>query len=344
MKTEKKTVIKNVDFSDYINKLKESVKKKEKLALQDLNIIFKPANVVFTNYEDYFKTVVDEKEKEAAPTKEEFALIASKQKGFAFALYNTNIDKINVVVQPDVFIKKLDSDQIKVLEMTLNHESIHVQQAEQIGKENYKLDISPFRDPEGYFSREDEIMAYANSAVYDLLNIHGCSKKEISDLIEKKDVPFQSLIQVVNKFLSDEQYKLFKEYVLLYLQDEPTSEEIKKEKVCVVKNENIKKEKKTKRIVVKLNLDAFLDWRILREDGQKSIDIKKLEKDGFIPIHKRVNNSEVLFSEISFLPCGCCKENIVENYEEIKGSKSIKFEAFFFVTKIIGGKFDIEWV
>jgi hypothetical protein len=208
-------IIKPYDFSSYIDKLKKSENNVSNL--KDINNIFKGSEIYFSNFDTYFETLTNEKEKIVAP--KDLMLMG----GVKFALYNTNIDKINVVVEPSLFFDFINSRQNKehfyeFLNLVLRHESIHLQQVSKMGKDKYVLDASPTVNTKKYWSSQYEIMAYAQSLVDDLHN-QGHSDKEIEIFLrepENTENIGSWIYNVYKKVLNKEQYKKFKKYAYLY--------------------------------------------------------------------------------------------------------------------------------
>ena len=133
-------IIKPYDFTSYIEKLK--LEEGNIDGFEDINNIFEGSNIHFSDFDEYYGTLTREEEKIVAP--KGLMLMG----GVKFALYNTNIDKINVVVEPSLFFDYINSDSDKkafyqFLELVLRHESIHLQQVSRMGKENYVLNASP---------------------------------------------------------------------------------------------------------------------------------------------------------------------------------------------------------
>lgn len=206
-------VIKPYDFSYYIDKLKKS--EKNISSLNDINDIFKGSNIYFSDFETYFKTLTNEKEKIVAP--KDLMLMG----GVKFALYNTNIDKINVVVEPSLFFDFLSSKGNKqqfyeFLNLVLRHESIHLQQVSKMGKDKYVLDASPTVNAKKYWTSPYEIMAYAQSLVDDLHN-QGLSNEEIETFLREPENIESWIYDLHKKVLNKEQYRKFMKYVYLYI-------------------------------------------------------------------------------------------------------------------------------
>lgn len=205
-------IIKPYDFSYYINKLKKS--ERDISSLNDINDIFKGSEIYFSDFDTYFKTLTNEKEKIVAP--KELMLMG----GVKFALYNTNINKINVVIEPSLFFNFISSEEDKqdfyeFLNLVLRHESIHLQQVNKMGKDKYVLDASPTVNAKKYWTSQYEIMAYAQSLVDDLQN-QGYSKGEIKNLLKEPETIQSWIYNIYKKVLNQEQYRKFMKYVYLY--------------------------------------------------------------------------------------------------------------------------------
>jgi hypothetical protein len=93
-----------------------------------------------------------------------------------------------------------------------------------------------------------------------------------------------------------------------------------------------------KKTVVKINLDSFLDWKYQDKDDFSLKDVVRFEKEGLLPINKRIKNSKDFFVETGFLPTV-----FVENVEDLKGRKDVNFDEDE-PDEINGGNFNIEWV
>ena len=103
-------VIFPVDFSVYINDLKEYVENNNNPILEDVNKIFEPANVIFSDYDTAKKNIESKEEREKFPEKNTAERLANGSYGIAFALYNKYINKTNVVIVPNVFLKQLSNN------------------------------------------------------------------------------------------------------------------------------------------------------------------------------------------------------------------------------------------
>lgn len=208
-------IIKPYDFTSYIEKLK--VEEGNIDGFEDINNIFEGSNIHFSDFDEYYGTLTREEEKIVAP--KGLMLMG----GVKFALYNTNIDKINVVVEPSLFFDYINSDSDKkafyqFLELVLRHESIHLQQVSRMGKENYVLDASPTVNSKKYWQNPHEVMAYAQSLVDDLRN-QDLSNNEIKDLLRNQKNIKSWIYNVYKKVLSPEQFKKFMKYTYLYLME-----------------------------------------------------------------------------------------------------------------------------
>jgi len=209
-------IIKPYDFSHYIDELKKS--EREISNLNDINKLFKGSEIYFSDFDTYFNALTNEKEKIVAP--KELMLMG----GVKFALYNTNIDKINVVVEPFLFFDFINSRQNKqqfyeFLHLVLRHESIHLQQVSKMGKDKYVLDASPTVNTKKYWTSPYEIMAYAQSLVDDLQN-QGNSKEEIEDFFrdpESMEKVGSWIYDLHKKVLNKKQFEKFRKYAYLYL-------------------------------------------------------------------------------------------------------------------------------
>lgn len=208
-------VIKPYNFSSYLDALKQQ--EGNISTLNDINKIFEGSEIYFSNFDEYFKTLMKEKEKIVAP--KDLMLIG----GVKFALYNTNIDKINVVVEPLLFFEFINSREDKqdfydFLNLILRHESIHLQQVSKMGKDKYVLDASPTVNTKKYWSSPYEIMAYAQSLVDDLHN-QGYNNEEIENMLKEPKNIKSWIYNIYKKVLNQEQYKKFMKYVYLYLKN-----------------------------------------------------------------------------------------------------------------------------
>ena len=205
--------IKPFNFDEYLDKLKMEEGNIE--SLQDINNIFEGSSIYFSDFDEYFSNLKREEEKAVAP--KELMLMG----GVKFALYNTNLDKINVVVEPDMFLKYINSDMdkrgfYKFLRLVLRHESIHLQQVSRMGKENYILDASPTVNTKKYWQSPHEIMAYAQSLVDDLRD-KDLSDNEIKDMLRNQSKIQSWIYNVHKKVLTPKQFNKFMSYVYEYL-------------------------------------------------------------------------------------------------------------------------------
>jgi len=207
------SVIKPYNFSSYLSKLKE--KEGDISSLKDINKIFKGSEIYFSDFDEYFEGLTNEKEKIVAP--KDLMLMG----GVKFALYNTNIDKINIVVEPTMFLDFINSNEDKkdfydFFNLILRHESIHLQQVSKMGKDKYVLDASPTVNAKKYWTSPYEIMAYAQSLVDDLHN-QGYSNEEIENLLRNEKNIESWIYRLHKKVLNQQQFKKFMKYVYLYL-------------------------------------------------------------------------------------------------------------------------------
>jgi hypothetical protein len=209
-------IIKPYDFSYYLEELKSEEGNIN--GFGDINRIFDGSNIHFSDFDEYYGTLTKEEEKVVAP--KDLMLMG----GVKFALYNTNIDSINVVVEPSIFFEYINSENNKksfyqFLELVLRHESIHSQQVERMGKENYVLDASPTVNSKKYWQNPHEVMAYAQSLVDDLRN-QDLNDDEIKELLRNQKNIKSWIYDVYKKVLSPEQFKKFMSYTYLYLMGE----------------------------------------------------------------------------------------------------------------------------
>ncbi len=209
-------IIKPYDFSSYLEELKSEEGNIN--GFGDINRIFDGSNIHFSDFDEYYGTLTKEEEKVVAP--KDLMLMG----GVKFALYNTNIDSINVVVEPSIFFEYINSEDNKksfyqFLELVLRHESIHSQQVERMGKENYVLDASPTVNSKKYWQNPHEVMAYAQSLVDDLRN-QDLNDDEIKELLRNQKNIKSWIYDVYKKVLSPEQFKKFMSYTYLYLMGE----------------------------------------------------------------------------------------------------------------------------
>ncbi len=205
--------IKPFNFDEYLDELKMEEGNIE--SIQDINNIFEGSSIYFSDFDEYYSNLKKEEEKAVAP--KELMLMG----GVKFALYNTNLDKINVVVEPDMFLKYINSDVdkkvfYKFLRLVLRHESIHLQQVSRMGKENYVLDASPTVNTKKYWQSPHEIMAYAQSLVDDLRD-KDLSDNEIKDMLRNQSKIQSWIYNVHKKVLTPKQFNKFMSYVYEYL-------------------------------------------------------------------------------------------------------------------------------
>jgi hypothetical protein len=205
--------IKPFNFDEYLDKLQMEEGNIE--SLKDINDIFEGSSIYFSDFDEYYSNLKREEEKAVAP--KELMLMG----GVKFALYNTNLDKINVVVEPDMFLQYINSDMdkrgfYKFLRLVLRHESIHLQQVSRMGKENYVLDASPTVNTKKYWQSPHEIMAYAQSLVDDLRD-KDLSDSEIKDMLRNQSKIQSWIYNVHKKVLNPKQFNKFMSYVYEYL-------------------------------------------------------------------------------------------------------------------------------
>jgi hypothetical protein len=205
-------VIKPFDFDIYLEKLKSQ--EGQILSLDSINKIFEGSMVYFSGFDEFYNSLTTDAERMVAP--KDLMLMG----GVKFALFNRYLDKIQVVIEPDLFFEYINTQQedkeefYGFLRLIFRHESIHVQQVEK--GTNYKLDASPTANAKKYWASQHEIMAYAQSLVDDLLN-NGHTQEEIMNLL-KHEKKIQSWIHnVYKKVLDEKQYKKFMKYVYMYL-------------------------------------------------------------------------------------------------------------------------------
>jgi hypothetical protein len=209
-------IIKPLSFDSYIEKMKSEEGNINDF--DDINTIFEGSNVYFSDFDEYYETIGTEEERLVAP--KGLMLLG----GVKFALFNKYIDKINVVVEPSLFFNYINSDKNKVefykfLKLVLRHESIHLQQVERMGKENYKLDASPTVNTKKYWQSPHEIMAYAQSLIDDLRN-QDFNDDEIKDLLKNQKQVSSWIFDVHKKVLTPQQFKKFMSYCYQYLMNE----------------------------------------------------------------------------------------------------------------------------
>jgi len=218
-------IILPLDFKTYINKIKD----KRFNNLDSINNMFKDIDVVFSDYSFFYDNLGSDEEKKVAPKNDN----RKSESGFKFALYNQNIDKINIVVNSKEFLEYLNdlcnSSQkekehfYNFLEQVLRHESIHLQQAKKMG-DKYNLLSSP-TDPQKYFSDQKEIMAYARSLIDDLIN-NGYTKEEIKDGLRNKKQLDTWIHMVYKKYVDIKKYRTFLKYAYLYLETDLSDKKI----------------------------------------------------------------------------------------------------------------------
>ena len=206
-------IIQPFNFDEYLEKLKMEEGNIE--TIDDINRIFEGSSIHFSNFDEYYGNLTREEEKAVAP--KELMLMG----GVKFALYNTNIDKINVVVEPNLFLDYINSDVnktgfYKFLRLVLRHESVHLQQVSKMGKENYVLDASPTVSTKKYWQSPHEIMAYAQSLVDDLRD-KDLNDDEIKDMLRNQSKIQSWIYNVHKKVLTPKQFNKFMSYVYDYL-------------------------------------------------------------------------------------------------------------------------------
>jgi hypothetical protein len=209
------SIISPLDFTTYLTNLKEQEGKI--FNINDLNDIFKGSDIHFSDFDEYYETLKNEKEKIVAP--KDLMLMG----GVKFALYNTNIDKINIVIEPSLFFEFINSNVNKksfynFLRLILRHESIHLQQVNKMGKSNYVLDASPTINAKKYWTSQPEIMAYAQSLIDDLRD-KGHDDVEIENFLRNEKNINSWIHNVYKQVLDKKQYKKFMKYVYLYLKN-----------------------------------------------------------------------------------------------------------------------------
>jgi hypothetical protein len=206
-------IIQPFNFDEYLEKLKMEEGNIE--TIDDINRIFEGSSIHFSDFDEYYGNLTREEEKAVAP--KELMLMG----GVKFALYNTNIDKINVVVEPNLFLDYINSDVnktgfYKFLRLVLRHESVHLQQVSKMGKENYVLDASPTVNTKKYWQSPHEIMAYAQSLVDDLRD-KDLNDDEIKDMLRNQSKIQSWIYNVHKKVLTPKQFNKFMSYVYDYL-------------------------------------------------------------------------------------------------------------------------------
>ena len=206
-------IIQPFNFDEYLEKLKMEEGNIE--TIDDINRIFEGSSIHFSNFDEYYGNLTREEEKAVAP--KELMLMG----GVKFALYNTNIDKINVVVEPNLFLDYINSDVnktgfYKFLRLVLRHESVHLQQVSKMGKENYVLDASPTVNTKKYWQSPHEIMAYAQSLVDDLRD-KDLNDDEIKDMLRNQSKIQSWIYNIHKKVLTPKQFNKFMSYVYDYL-------------------------------------------------------------------------------------------------------------------------------
>ena len=195
--------------------MKKIIRLKENELIKMVKRIISEAIIQPFNFDEYFGNLTREEEKAVAP--KELMLMG----GVKFALYNTNIDKINVVVEPNLFLDYINSDVnktgfYKFLRLVLRHESVHLQQVSKMGKENYVLDASPTVNTKKYWQSPHEIMAYAQSLVDDLRD-KDLNDDEIKDMLRNQSKIQSWIYNIHKKVLTPKQFNKFMSYVYDYL-------------------------------------------------------------------------------------------------------------------------------
>ena len=206
-------VIEPTDFTPVMNKLKEQ--HKEIRNLKQLNDLFRRYGVMFCEFEEFYDSLANEKEREAAPEEESI----QPQRMIHFALYNEHLGKVMVVISAFEFFRFLNGNPpagfYNHIEQIIEHESVHREQLNRGGR--YTLENSP-NDMKKYLSDKTEIMAFAQSLVHDLIQHY--SKDEIKNLLRKGDWrEMRSWIwDNYKKSVSQKDFNRFKTYCFLYLE------------------------------------------------------------------------------------------------------------------------------
>ena len=203
------TLVIPYNFQPTINALREQAKKFKILNSVDDN--FKSTgfeNITFCEFNEYIKSMENGTEKEKEVSKKMSHVKFTS--GIKFALYNKYINKIQIVVDKREFLDYLNKNKesgYNELNMVIRHESIHVQQVEKNGKENYLLEINPIDDSAEYFNNELELEAWSLSLVDDLLMLCNYSKAEINDILETGGICMCNTNSALKKFLTEENYQ-----------------------------------------------------------------------------------------------------------------------------------------
>jgi len=205
------SIVKPFDFSELIGQLKET----SFSSLEEINKISEKYGIIFSDFDTFYNTLARESEKKVAP--KDLMLFG----GVKFALFNKYIDKINIVVESEIFFEYLHNDEDKTdfynfIHQVLRHESIHKQQVSKMGKDIYRLDASPTGNQKSYWSNPQEIMAYAHSLVNDLMD-QGHNKEEITDILKHEKNIKSWIHQVHKKYLDPNKYKKFMKYAYEYI-------------------------------------------------------------------------------------------------------------------------------
>jgi hypothetical protein len=203
-------VLKPFDF----NKFFDEFKSVEINSLTDLNVFSEKYGIIFSNFDEFEKTLELDIEKQLAP--KELMLYG----GIKFALFNKYVNKMMIVVEPEMFIKFLKendlTDLFEFLNEILRHESIHLQQVDRMkNKSSYKLDSSPTHNSQKYWKEKRELMAYAQTLL-DHLSQQGFSHDEIGEKIRNmKDIK-SWVWNVYSKILDGSEMKRFLKYLYQY--------------------------------------------------------------------------------------------------------------------------------
>ena len=199
--------------------LLEELKLNEYNNLDELNKTALKYNIEFVTFDNFYNSLGEEIEKELAPKNLEM------WGGVKFGVYNKYTKKINIVVVEEKFIKFIKEltpvykkHFYEFLDLIIQHESIHMQQVNRMKSDNvYKLDSSPEKNSEKYYSEKREIMAYAHSIVFELQK-QGKRKDEILNYMRKGSISsYSRQYNHMNNILNDTDIKLLNKYIYEYI-------------------------------------------------------------------------------------------------------------------------------
>jgi len=205
----KEAVIAPYDFNGSVNVIRYM----DNVTLEDLSRIFSPMEVEFVDAEYFTSKLQTKKEIELVPVG-----MSPLLGGIKWGAHNIYTDKMYICIDEEAFLNSLNGPNknkvLDLLEEILRHESVHKQQAERRpGVMIRNLERSP-REPKRYFSSTDEIMAYADSFIFQCRK-RGLSDDQILDTLKNGDKV--SWIQKVYSDMDFETQKRFKKYVYQYL-------------------------------------------------------------------------------------------------------------------------------